>query len=81
VTLPNLLLCCRCSRADLRVDAKGWHLLLVPGETFTAGPMHADGTADAVPVMNPLDICPHCAGVLLRVLRQTPDILEDAPCR
>jgi hypothetical protein len=78
---PAILLCCRCSRADLRVEAQGWHALLVPGETFTAGPMHSDGTADAVPVMNTLDICPHCAGVLLRVLRQTPDILEDAPCR
>jgi hypothetical protein len=25
-----------------------------------------------------LDVCPHCANVVLRVLRQTPDLLEDA---
>jgi len=34
-----------------------------------------------VPLGPALDICPRCAAVLLRVLRQTPDILEDAPCR
>ncbi len=34
-----------------------------------------------MPLGTTLDICPNCAAVLLKVLRQTPDILEDGPWR
>jgi hypothetical protein len=78
---PCFLLCCRCSTATLADEAKGWHALLVPDDTFTVGRTNPDGTAEAVAVMNTLDICPHCAAILLRVLRQTPDLLETADGR
>jgi hypothetical protein len=75
---PSFLLCCRCSTCALADEAQGWHALLVPDGTYSAGPMRSDGTAEAIASTTTLDICPHCAAVLLRVLRQTPDILEDA---